>query len=177
MLLLLLALTTMAQTEHVGFLGVPLDGSIQHFQEALTDKGCSYDPEANALLPKGIRAYKGSYAGYDAQLLVFYDEATNLVYQAQAVISCHGEEACEAVFNDINSRLQAKYGTLLSTKSIQYGHVSYGYSILSEQRVVIGDAGLFAAKDENAPDEFSVQVQYTDTANLRKHKTPSSFDL
>ena len=176
-LLLLFALATMAQTEHVRFLGIPLDGNIRQFQEVLMEKGCTYDQDGNALLPKGIRAFKGFYAGHDAQLLVFYDETSNLVYQAQAVITCQGEEACEAVFNDINSQLQKKYGTLLSTKSIQYGHDSYGYSILSEQRVVIGDVGLFVGKDESTPEGYLVQVQYTDTANLRKHQNNPSYDF
>ena len=107
-------------------------------------------------------------------MFVFYDETTNLVYQAQAVITCHGEEACEEVFHDINNQLQAKYGTLLSTKSIQFGHESYGYSILSEQRVVMGDAGIFVTKNENSPDEYSVYVQYTDTANMREHERQAS---
>lgn len=173
-LLLLLSLTSMAQTEHVKFLGIPLDGTIQQFEENLSANGCSFDQETSKWLPKGARAFKGSFAGHDARLLVFYDETTNWVYQAQAVISCHGEEACEEVFNDINSKFQEKYGALLSTKSIQYGHDSYGYTILSEQRVVMGDAGIFVTKNENTPDEFSVYVQYTDTANLREHERQAS---
>ena len=171
LLLLLLALTATAQTEHVKFLGIPLDGSIQQFQEELTAIECSHDPETSATLPNGVRAFKGTFAGHDALLLVFYDETTSVVYQAQAVISCHGEEACETVFEDINSQLQTRYGTLLSTKSVQYGHVSYGYTVLSEQRVVLGDAGLFVTKDEKSTDKYSVQVQYTDTANMRKHQS------
>ena len=171
LLLLLLALTATAQTEHVRFLGVPLDGNIQQFQEELTTKECTYDSEISATMPNGVRAFKGTFAGHDALLLVLYDETTSVVYQAQAVISCQGEEACEAVFEDINSQLQARYGTLLSTKSVQYGHDSYGYTILSEQRVVMGDAGLFVAKDEKSPDKYSVQVHYTDTANMRKHQS------
>ena len=171
LLLLLLALTATAQTEHVRFLGVPLDGSIQQFQEELTARECSHDPETSATLPDGVRAFKGTYAGHDALLFVFYDETTSLVYQAQAVISCQSEEACEAVFEDINSQLQERYGTLLSTKSVQYGHDSYGYTILSEQRVVLGDAGIFVTKDENSPDKYAMEVQYTDTANMRKHQS------
>ena len=167
---LVLSLSSTAQTDHVRFLGIPLDGTIQQFQENLTGNGCSFDQKTSSLLPTGVRTFKGVFAGHDAQLFVFYDETTNLVYQAQAVITCHGEEACEEVFHDINNQLQAKYGTLLSTKSIQFGHESYGYSILSEQRVVMGDAGIFVTKNENTPDEYSVYVQYTDTANMREHE-------
>lgn len=166
----MLTLTATAQTEHVRFMGVPLDGDIQQFQAELTAKGCSHDPEASAAMPKGVMVFKGNFAGHDAQLYVFHNETTNLVYQAQAVITCKGKDACEAVFDDINSQLQEKYGTLLSTKSVQYGHDSYGYTVMSEQRVVMGDIGLFVTKDENTTDSFSVHVQYTDTANQRKHQ-------
>lgn len=172
LLLLLLALTAAAQTEHVRFMDVPLDGDIQQFQAELTAKGCSsHNPEASAAMPKGVLVFKGTFAGHDARLYVFHDETTNLVYQAQAVITCKGKDACEAVFDDINSQLQEKYGTLLSTKSVQYGHDSYGYTVMSEQRVVMGDIGLFVTKDENTTDSFSVHVQYTDTANQRKHQS------
>ena len=60
LLLLLLALTATAQTEHVRFLGVPLDGSIQQFQEELIARECSHDPETSATLPDGVRAFKGT---------------------------------------------------------------------------------------------------------------------
>ena len=167
---LLVAANLSAQTEHVLFLGIPLDGTIQKFQEELEARGCSHDKESSALLPKGMQAFKGSYAGHDALLFIFHDETTDVVYQAKAVITCQGEENSEAVFNEINELLQAEHGTFLSTKSIQYGHESYGYTILSAQRVVIGDIGLFVTKDERNPNGFLVQVQYTDTINMRLHE-------
>lgn len=108
-----------AQTEHVRFLGIPLDGTIQQFQEALTAIGCSQEKEI--LLPKGVVAFNGSYGGHDALLMVFYDETIDVVYQAKAVITCQGVDSCVTVFNEINEQLQTEYGTFLSTKSIQYG--------------------------------------------------------
>ena len=170
MIMILVTANLYAQTEHVRFIGIPLDGTIQQYQEELTAKGYSHDQETSAFLPKGVRAFRGPYAGHDALLIIFHDETTNVVYQAKAVITCQDEETCEAVFNEINGQLQEEYGTLLSTKSIQYGHESYGYTILSDQRVVIGDIGLFVTKDENSPNGFLVQVQCTDTANMRIHE-------
>ena len=140
-----------AQTEHVKFLGIPLDGTIQQFQNELTDMGCS-DGKVFLQL-EGMKAFKGSYAGHDALLMVFYDKT-----------------------NEINEQLQTEYGTFLSTKSIQFEHDSYGYTILSPQRVVMGVVGLFVTKEENSPNGYSVQVQYTDTANLRVHERQQSDD-
>ncbi len=173
----LLAMVSLsAQTGHVRFLGVPLDGTIQQFQEQLTSKGCTLDQQTSAVLPKGTSAFKGAYFGHDAMLIVFYDETTNVVYQAKAVVTCQDGQSCETVFNDINSQLQSEYGILLSTKSIQFGHESYGYTILSDQRVVMGDVGIFVTGDENHPGGFLVQVQYIDTANLRMHERQDSDD-
>ena len=78
--------------------------------------------------------------------------------------------------HEINEQLQTEYGTFLSTKSIQFEHDSYGYTILSPQRVVMGVVGLFVTKEENSPNGYSVQVQYTDTANLRVHERQQSDD-
>ena len=166
---LLVTINVSAQMEHVRFLGIPLDGTIQQFQEELTAKGCSFDEATSDLLPKGIKAFRGTYTGHEALLMVFYDETIDVVYQAKAVITCQGVDSCESVFNEINEQLQTEHGTFLSTKSVQYGHDSYGYTILSPERVVMGDIGLFVTKDENTPNGFLVQVQYTDTANMRLH--------
>lgn len=57
-----------AQTEHVKFLGIPLDGPIQQFQKELTDMGRS-DGKVFLQL-EGMKAFKGSYAGHDALLMV-----------------------------------------------------------------------------------------------------------
>ena len=92
LLLLLLALTATAQTEHVRFLGVPLDGSIQQFQEELTARECSHDPETSATLPDGVRAFKGTYAGHDAlydfMARCFQPRASNTVTIPTAIPSC-----------------------------------------------------------------------------------------
>ena len=159
-----------AQKEHVRFLDISLDGTIQQFEEELTAKGCTYDETTSDLLPEGIKAFRGPFIRHEALLMVFYDETIDVVYQAKAVITCHDKDSCEAVFNEINEQLQTEHGTFLSTKSIQYGHDSYGFTILSPERVVMGDIGLFVTKDENTPNGFLVQVQYTDTANMRLHE-------
>ena len=164
------------QTEHVKFLGIPLDGTIRQFHESLTANGFRFDQKTNDLLPKGMRAFLGTYAERDAMVIVLYDEVADVVYQAKAIITCQGVINSDSVFNEINGQLQSEYGTLLSTKSIQYGHEAYGYTILSKERVVVGDIGLFVTKDENYPDVFLVQVQYTDTANLRIHERQQSGD-
>ena len=176
LLALLVTANISAQTEHVKFLGIPLDGNIQQFQENLSARGCVYDQKTSDLLPKGMRAFKGAYAKHDALMIVLYDETADVVYQAKAIITCHGMEMGDSVFNEINGQLQSEFGTLLSTKSIQYGHESYGYTILSPERVVIGDIGLFMTKDENNSNVYLVQVQYTDTANLRMHERQQSED-
>ena len=147
--------------EHVKFLGIPLDGTIQQFQNELTDMGCS-DGKVFLQL-EGMKAFKGSYAGHDALLMAFYDKTIDVVYQAKAVISCQGVDNCESVFNEINEH-------------IQFEHDSYGYTILSPQRVVMGVVGLFVTKEEHSPNGYSVQVQYTDTANLRVHERQQSDD-
>ena len=169
-MMLLVTVSLSAQTEHVRFLDVPLDGTIQQFQKELAAKGCRYDSATSAQLPKGIKAFKGSYANHDASMIIYHDETSGVVYQAMATISCYGEEVCESLFIEMNNQLQAQYGTLLSTKSIQYDHDSYGYTIMSNNREVIGVVGIFVTKDENTTDGYSVRVQYTDTANMRKHE-------
>ena len=63
MLLLFVSLFTLvlnAQTEHMKFAGIPLNGSIEQFQKKLVAKGFRLNAKVSKMLPVGTRSFVGS---------------------------------------------------------------------------------------------------------------------
>ena len=76
---LFVSVGAMAQTEHLKFMGIPLNGTITQFQNKLKAKGVDVNPSLNKFIPTGGRAFKGVFSGNDATIFVYYDEKTKKV--------------------------------------------------------------------------------------------------
>lgn len=114
-LLTLFCITSMiafSQSEgtHLKFMGIELDGTINEFQEKLLKKGLTIDPDSK-LLPNGVRLYKGSFSGEEAQIVVFYNPQSKTVYRAKAIITRYGKDSIEQLISKFESKLDLKYGT------------------------------------------------------------------
>ena len=98
-----------AQTEHLKFMGIPLNGSITAFQSKLQAKGIRYDAEGSRQLKVGCRCFKGSFSNEKADFYVYYNEKTKIVYRAKAVITCLSKEKGEDKFYSFKGMLKSKY--------------------------------------------------------------------
>ena len=130
-----LALVTtfaLAQNTHFKFMGIELDGSITDFQFKLYAKG-----------------FKNT-----ASVVVFYNERSKQVYSAKSVIQKYGKTHIQNLFNDIEAKLDIKYGAEnRETESVQdeYLHefkktsfdLENGYIILSVSSLGYSDTGRF----------------------------------
>ena len=90
----MMVMSVMAQNEHLKFMGIPLTGTITTFQTKLAAKGISYDKVASSQTESGVRCFKGVFSGEKANIYVYYNEKTKVVYRAKAVIEYPTEEAC-----------------------------------------------------------------------------------
>lgn len=172
------AICMFAQSEHVKFMGIPLNGTILQFQQKLVAKGCRHDTRTSSVFPNGIRAFNGSFAGHKADIYVYYDETTKIVYRAKAVITCNGENIRDVQFNDIKNLLDTKYGTLFSQKDTQEGFDSYLFPILSEQSSeIIGSVAIYVTENQYGYHEYSLHVDYYDSNNNQKHERKRLEDI
>lgn len=106
----LFALAIQAQSEHLKFMGIPLDGKINDFQSQLLKKGCTLDELFMKYgKPKGNRVYEGSFAGNNARIVVFFNEKTKKVYRAKAIISAYSDEQVKQKYFEMKSMLMDKY--------------------------------------------------------------------
>ena len=186
----LFALAIQAQSEHLKFMGIPLDGKINDFQLQLLKKGCTLDKLLMKYInPKGSRFYEGSFAGNSAKIVVFFNEKTKKVYRAKAIISAYSEEQIKQKYSemksmlmdkyDIQYRFQQKYGEVLNDSVIgdlKWYFEDTGGKFESTSFIVtgvevferIGDIDLFVREMESSisyQTEYGLHVDYIDKEN------------
>lgn len=72
---------------HLGFLGIPINGTIDSFQKKLASKGIHIDGQRNRYAGKGVRKFKGNFYGYkECEIDVVYHENNNIVFRVDVYI-------------------------------------------------------------------------------------------
>lgn len=184
-------------TEHLKFMGIPINGTITQFQSKLLAKGCTLD-RASKALPVGCRIFNGKFVGNKVEIYVYYDEKTKVVYRAKAVIVGTSENIADQKYNEIKNMLLQKYGTTWCIEgthdkkesvsrlvpcstfnpldidpdaNIGLSPASYGFK---------GEIDVFITKDEDVlsmPYNYNVHIDYQDAINGEKHNNQNLEDL
>ena len=179
MIILQFAINVQAQTEHLKFMGIPLNGSIAAFQTKLQAKGIKYDAEGSRQVKVGCRCFKGSFSSEKADIYVYYNERTKVVYRAKAVITYLSKEKGEDKFYSFKSMLKTKYSDGIASDSEQDGHPSL--SILVPDSKKERDLGFVGMYITNPPysfmEEVYLHIDYEDIANREVNQTDNMNDL
>lgn len=119
MLLIICCLMTVfvqAQTEHLKFMGIPIDGKIRQFQKELKKKGFR-----QASSEDDKRMYKGYFYGDEASVLALFDKSSDSVYQVAVMIPCYNEDIALLKYNELKKNFISKYRAYdLSTYQMVY---------------------------------------------------------
>lgn len=104
---LLFPLMLFAQGEHLTFMGIPLDGTLDQFTTKLTKKGFSKISEE-----KSLAALAGDFAGYkECVVIVSTLNQKDLVYSAAVIFPpCNQWSSLESNYFSIKNMLTTKYG-------------------------------------------------------------------
>lgn len=167
-------LSMSAQTEHMKFAGIPLDGTIDQFQQKLLDKGYTLNKEMSHILPSGIRAYTGVFIGEDANIAIYYDEGTQNVYSGKAFFENLSESDADDRFAYVKSLLIQKYPDKELNEEDRDG-LKY-LEIMTD----LGIIQVYQQKREdlrNYPYHYIVHVHYYDGVNNAKHRNSVLDDL
>jgi hypothetical protein len=180
--LCLVAFCCPVEAQHLKFMGIPLNGTITQFQQKLSAKGVKYDKAASQQLPSGVRAYHGSFAGEKANIYVYYDPKSKVIYRAKAVISYPTEAICDSHYNEFKSLLSSKYPDAYTESGYQDEHETYLFVVsqngIGELRDIHGSIGIYVSKD-NIFDyyERSLHIDYTDYLNSIDNDNSKMKDL
>lgn len=170
--MLVLTLGVMAQTQHMKFMGIPLDGTISAFHQKLVAKGCKPNVEYNKTAPVGARLFIGTFFGEKANIFVYYNAKTKVVYRAKACIQCSSEHDIIWKYNEVKSALEEKYPNAYMSNSEEYGYDSVNF--YTDQGLIV----LYVYKyDDYSETPYSLQIDYFDDVNFKKNENSKMNDL
>lgn len=176
----LVSFTISAQTTfpHLPFMGIPLNGTIDNFQAKLSAKGVYVDHAANKTMGIGCRVFKGMFSGKKANIYVYYNDRTKIVYRAKAVIQSSEMDLRNNNYNYFENMLNSKYYYAETTKGNQDNHenISWLVPTLDENSFYkyLGSIDLYCTSYSY---EYDVHVDYTDTVNKQKFENQNMDDL
>ena len=186
--LLLLAIIVFSFTQmavaadHLKFMWIPLTGSISNFQTKLIAKGCRVNSKTSKVIPKGVRAYTGKFAGEKADIYVYYNEKTYTVYRAKAVITATSDNIRENKYYDFCSMLQQKYPYDKFYEGEQDDYPSFSIFVTDDSGSnPIGTIGVYQNKVDYIYalylNEWSIHIDYVDYLNDNANDNSKMEDL
>lgn len=99
----LFSIMTQAQTEHMKFMGIPIDGKITQFHRSISQKRFTRVTNISDLY-----LYEGVFAGYSATVFV-NKTPEDSIYSVMVAIPCSNIKNCQSIYEDFKYRLIRKY--------------------------------------------------------------------
>ena len=165
--------------QHMKFMGIPLDGTIDDFSVKLKAKGVTYDATESKAAGKGIRKFCGTFMGEKATFTVFYNYKSKIVFSAVAELYYPTVESAHTPFVNLNDQLQQKYpdSTCKEYTGPDGKTDGLAFDIFDET----GDNRIgFILQTLRVPSSgygISICLTYTDSDNLMKSEKILSEDL
>ena len=176
---LMLTFVSFAQTEHLKFMGIPLDGTIVDFNAKLLAKGLKYDAFFNNTLPTGVLAYNGVFAGEDAHIFVYYNTNTKIVYRAKATITCLNENTAKSLEKEIWTMITVKYPNGEEHQIEHEGFPAHCTLLSNSNNTYLGSISLYMSRSQynKLEGEVTLHVDYEDGPNGINNKIENMDDL
>ena len=179
LLLMLLATVAQAQGNHLKFMGIPLDGTIDEFQTKLMEKGfkTGFSDFAPAI---GTRVLKGAFSGESVDVFVFYNIKNQIVYGTRVWIYSGYEKVDCNKFENYRASLKNKYkdvGLIPDNKDFECNLLSMNIkrNERSDDTDIIGNVTLETAEPRRY--YFYITITYTDMKNSLLNKAENDSDL
>lgn len=168
----LFALFAQAQTEHMKFMGIPINGTINQFQAKLVAKGLNYNDEVSRQLQNGI--FSGHFAGERSEIRVNYNQKSGIVYMVTVAIERYKLEQAKDLFEDFKYRLKQKYNNSETEEDKLEGYPEFRLACNDKEGNVIG-AILLSISEDNG--KYYLIIDYYDSANYMANEQSIDEDL
>lgn len=165
--------------QHMKFMGIPLDGTIDNFALKLKAKGITYDAAESKSADAGTRIFHGKFMGEKARFVVFYNYKSKIVFSAAVELNYPTVELAHTPFVNLNDHLQQKYPDATCKEYTGPDGDVDGLAI--EIFDETGDNKIgFILQTLKAPSSgygISIYLTYTDSDNFMKSEKILSEDL
>jgi len=165
-------------SDHLKFMGIPITGTINHFQQKLIAKGCKIS-DRNKYASAGKRMFSGSFSGEQAEICIFYDRNTKIVYRAKAILLRISKNTATDKYDSFKYKLTQKYGSGYIGENDGYESI-YFISSDPSTNTPLGSIDLFITKDDTYllyPLEYGLHIDYHDYQNSQKHEQSDIDEL
>jgi len=167
-----------AQVEHMTFMGITMNLKIGDFQNQLSKKGVKYDAKASRMMSDGRRYFKGVFSGEKADIFVYYNVKTKLVYRVKAVINCATKEIGQQKFDTFRDMLKTKYSDQIATDTEQDGNPAMSILVTdSKIEYTMGFVNLYITSPYSIFDDIHLHVDYIDSLNEQYNENRNMDDL
>lgn len=177
---LFICLSISAQ-EHMKFMGIPLDGTIDNFALKLKAKGITYDAVKSRAMGPGGKFYNGTFMGEKATFMVFFNAKSRVVFGVSVEMSYSSVELAFTPFKNITEQLVKKYSKAVykANKNSEGDVDGLTFHVPNEDETKrIGVIIQTLNKPESyLNDNCSITLMYTDVENFQKSEAKNNEDL
>lgn len=167
--------------QHMKFMGIPLDGTIDNFTLKLKTKGLTYNVAKSKALGPGAKFYDGTFMGEKATFMVFFNEKSRVVYGVLVELPYSSVNLAYTPFVNISEQLQKKYPkAVYEPKKDSEGDVDgVTFSIPDENETERIGIIIQSLNKSNTffRDGWSINLMYTDIKNFQKNEAINNEDL
>lgn len=110
----LFSITIQAQTEHLKFMGIPIDGKIIQFHRSLSQKGLT-----RVTNQSDFCMYEGVFAGNNATIFVKKEPKEDSVYSVIVAIPCFNIKNSQSQYEEFKYKLIRKYNCISDTSFVE----------------------------------------------------------
>lgn len=165
--------------QHMKFMGIPLDGTVDNFALKLKAKGVTYDATKSKATGSGGRVFSGKFMGENATISVLYNPKSKIVFSAAVEMQYPTVESARIPFLNLTESLQQKYPntTPEENRGPDGEFIGMAFNILDET----GDNSigfiLQSLKTSSFGSGVSICLMYTDMDNFEKSEAIFNEDL
>lgn len=184
LLFVFLCTSIICMGQHLNFMGIPINGTITTFQSRLSQKG--FKPSlSNKNLPLGVRRFEGYFTNKKADVIVFYNNQSKVVYMCRVIFdrTYDSMEEVKDAFESYKESLKDKYtGAFTSDMMDEEDRKpnKYFLAILKTpgdpDSVILGFVELMIEDGEYAS-QYKLWIDYTDATNYTKNENANNNDL
>lgn len=183
--ILLITITLCANAQHLKFMGIPLNVTIDDFEARIINKGMCSDSIMNILGKEGdFRVYNGLFCGHDVSIRANYLHDNKLVCFTTVELKSKNLVYIEQVFNEFKVMLKEKYPNSSISYDTYNGFNACVLSVFSiptnkkKSRIKIGDISMFMDKYQWGDETYYfLKLNYIDNINYKKYRLTKFNDL
>lgn len=165
--------------QHMKFMGIPLDGTIDNFALKLKAKGVTYDAAKSKTAGQGCRVFNGTFMGEKATINVAYNPKSKMVFSAVVEMQYPTVESAHIPFLNLTESLQQKYPntTPEENKGPDAEFIGLAFNIPDETSGNSIGFILQSLKTSSFGSGVSICLMYTDMDNFEKCEAIFNEDL